>query len=160
MAWNPLRSYGNDKGVHSFFKRDFYLKNSHAKKNNEFTEEVITFPMSLLCAVVVQWFVFCALCPSSSSHSEAGPRRKLYSAVPGRHFVVVRPYTPQAEGEINLYKADRVKGNIANVLLTCSCLLCNLIFVSGVSPLLTDRRISEEHDKRQCYMIHEKELCH
>uniref|UniRef100_A0AAQ5Y351 SH3 and multiple ankyrin repeat domains 2 n=1 Tax=Amphiprion ocellaris TaxID=80972 RepID=A0AAQ5Y351_AMPOC len=34
---------------------------------------------------------------------------KLYSAVPGRHFVVVRPYTAQAEGEINLYKGDRVK---------------------------------------------------
>lgn len=39
-----------------------------------------------------------------------GPRRKLYSAVPGRHFVVVRSYTVQAEGEINLYKGDRVKG--------------------------------------------------
>lgn len=48
---------------------------------------------------------------SPSSRGEAlGPRRKLYSAVPGRHFVVVRPYTAQAEGEINLYKSDRVKG--------------------------------------------------
>ncbi|TMS13048.1 SH3 and multiple ankyrin repeat domains protein 2, partial [Larimichthys crocea] len=48
--------------------------------------------------------------PSPSSHGEAvGTRRKLYSAVPGRHFVVVRPYTAQAEGEINLYKGDRVK---------------------------------------------------
>lgn len=48
---------------------------------------------------------------SPSSHGEAvGPRRKLYSAVPGRHFVVVRPYTAQAEGEISLYKGDRVKG--------------------------------------------------
>ncbi|XP_062317503.1 SH3 and multiple ankyrin repeat domains protein 2b [Osmerus eperlanus] len=36
-------------------------------------------------------------------------KRKLYSAVPGRHYVVVRPYQPQAEGEINLYKNDRVK---------------------------------------------------
>uniref|UniRef100_A0A3P9HGR6 SH3 and multiple ankyrin repeat domains 2a n=1 Tax=Oryzias latipes TaxID=8090 RepID=A0A3P9HGR6_ORYLA len=45
-----------------------------------------------------------------SSHGEAlGTRRKLYSAVPGRHFVVVRPYSVQAEGEINLYKGDRVK---------------------------------------------------
>uniref|UniRef100_M4AHD3 SH3 and multiple ankyrin repeat domains 2 n=1 Tax=Xiphophorus maculatus TaxID=8083 RepID=M4AHD3_XIPMA len=43
-------------------------------------------------------------------HGEAlGPRRKLYSAVPGRHFVVVRSYSVQAEGEINLYKGDRVK---------------------------------------------------
>ncbi|XP_037103207.1 SH3 and multiple ankyrin repeat domains protein 2b isoform X4 [Syngnathus acus] len=48
--------------------------------------------------------------PSPSSHGEAqGTRRKLYSAVPGRHFVVVRPYTAQAEGEIYLYKNDRVK---------------------------------------------------
>ncbi|KAI3377048.1 hypothetical protein L3Q82_000050 [Scortum barcoo] len=48
--------------------------------------------------------------PHPSSHGEAvGTRRKLYSAVPGRHFVVVRPYTAQAEGEINLYKSDRVK---------------------------------------------------
>uniref|UniRef100_A0A3P9PNT1 SH3 and multiple ankyrin repeat domains 2 n=1 Tax=Poecilia reticulata TaxID=8081 RepID=A0A3P9PNT1_POERE len=38
-----------------------------------------------------------------------GPRRKLYSAVPGRHFVVVRSYSTQTEGEINLYKGDRVK---------------------------------------------------
>lgn len=52
---------------------------------------------------------------SPSSRGEAlGPRRKLYSAVPGRHFVVVRPYTAQAEGEINLYKSDRVKGELQN----------------------------------------------
>ncbi|XP_061102968.1 SH3 and multiple ankyrin repeat domains protein 2-like [Conger conger] len=38
-----------------------------------------------------------------------GSKRKLYSAVPGRHFVVVRSYQPQGEGEINLYKNDRVK---------------------------------------------------
>lgn len=48
---------------------------------------------------------------SPGNRGEAlGPRRKLYSAVPGRHFVVVRPYIAQAEGEINLYKSDRVKG--------------------------------------------------
>ncbi|XP_034470975.1 LOW QUALITY PROTEIN: SH3 and multiple ankyrin repeat domains protein 2-like [Hippoglossus hippoglossus] len=48
--------------------------------------------------------------PSLSSHGEGvGTRRKLYSAVPGRHFVAVRPHTAQAEGEINLYKGDRVK---------------------------------------------------
>uniref|UniRef100_A0A8C6NW22 SH3 and multiple ankyrin repeat domains 2 n=1 Tax=Nothobranchius furzeri TaxID=105023 RepID=A0A8C6NW22_NOTFU len=47
---------------------------------------------------------------SPSSHGEpVGTRRKLYSAVPGRIFVVVRSYTAQAEGEINLYKGDRVK---------------------------------------------------
>ncbi|XP_072842021.2 SH3 and multiple ankyrin repeat domains protein 2 isoform X1 [Pogona vitticeps] len=38
-----------------------------------------------------------------------GPKRKLYSAVPGRLFIVVKPYQPQGEGEINLYKGDRVK---------------------------------------------------
>lgn len=54
---------------------------------------------------------------SPSSHSDGvGTRRKLYSAVPGRHFVVVRPYTAQAEGEINLYKSDRVKGETDNNL--------------------------------------------
>ncbi|XP_037346941.2 SH3 and multiple ankyrin repeat domains protein 2-like isoform X2 [Pungitius pungitius] len=48
--------------------------------------------------------------PSPSGPSEGGgSRRKLYSAVPGRHFVVVRPYVAQAEGEITLYKSDRVK---------------------------------------------------
>ncbi|KAF4094358.1 hypothetical protein AMELA_G00014220 [Ameiurus melas] len=33
----------------------------------------------------------------------------MYSAVPGRHYVVVKSYQPQAEGEIALYKNDRVK---------------------------------------------------
>lgn len=52
---------------------------------------------------------------SPSSHGDAvGTRRKLYSAVPGRHFVVVCSYTAQAEGEINLYKNDRVKGETGN----------------------------------------------
>ncbi|XP_056307412.1 SH3 and multiple ankyrin repeat domains protein 2b [Danio aesculapii] len=38
-----------------------------------------------------------------------GSKRKLYSAVPGRHYMVVKSYQPQAEGEIALYKNDRVK---------------------------------------------------
>uniref|UniRef100_G1NCJ0 Uncharacterized protein n=13 Tax=Neognathae TaxID=8825 RepID=G1NCJ0_MELGA len=38
-----------------------------------------------------------------------GPKRKLYSAVPGRLFIVVKPYQPQGEGEIHLHKGDRVK---------------------------------------------------
>ncbi|KAM9470293.1 SH3 and multiple ankyrin repeat domains protein 2b [Clarias gariepinus] len=38
-----------------------------------------------------------------------GSKRRLYSAVPGRHYVVVKSYQPQAEGEIALYKNDRVK---------------------------------------------------
>uniref|UniRef100_A0A672MWD9 SH3 and multiple ankyrin repeat domains 2a n=1 Tax=Sinocyclocheilus grahami TaxID=75366 RepID=A0A672MWD9_SINGR len=36
-------------------------------------------------------------------------RRKLYSAVPGRHFIAVRSYQPQAGGEISLHKNDRVR---------------------------------------------------
>ncbi|XP_055755112.1 SH3 and multiple ankyrin repeat domains protein 2-like isoform X3 [Salvelinus fontinalis] len=48
--------------------------------------------------------------PSPSGNMEVVvQRRKLYSAVPGRHFVVVHAYHPQAEGEITLYKNDRVK---------------------------------------------------
>ncbi|XP_047187643.1 SH3 and multiple ankyrin repeat domains protein 1-like isoform X2 [Scophthalmus maximus] len=48
--------------------------------------------------------------PSPGGHGEAvGSRRKLYSAVPGRHFVVVRSHTAQTDGEINLCKGDRVK---------------------------------------------------
>ncbi|XP_065611090.1 SH3 and multiple ankyrin repeat domains protein 2 [Cyrtonyx montezumae] len=38
-----------------------------------------------------------------------GPKRKLYSAVPGRLFIVIKPYQPQGEGEIHLHKGDRVK---------------------------------------------------
>ncbi|XP_053141969.1 SH3 and multiple ankyrin repeat domains protein 2 isoform X8 [Hemicordylus capensis] len=38
-----------------------------------------------------------------------GPKRKLYSAVPGRLFIVVKPYQPQGEGDIHLHKGDRVK---------------------------------------------------
>ncbi|XP_028811755.1 SH3 and multiple ankyrin repeat domains protein 2 isoform X3 [Denticeps clupeoides] len=46
--------------------------------------------------------------PNTSVEGQ-GLRRKLYSAVPGRNFVVVRSYQPQADGEIPLYKNDRVK---------------------------------------------------
>ncbi|XP_053534058.1 SH3 and multiple ankyrin repeat domains protein 2 [Ictalurus punctatus] len=46
---------------------------------------------------------------ANTSLDGSGSRRKLYSAVPGRHFVAVRSYQPQAEGEITLYKNDRVK---------------------------------------------------
>ncbi|XP_036272545.1 SH3 and multiple ankyrin repeat domains protein 2 isoform X8 [Pipistrellus kuhlii] len=45
--------------------------------------------------------------PSAAQHP--GPKRKLYSAVPGRLFVVVKPYQPQADGEIPLHRGDRVK---------------------------------------------------
>ncbi|XP_028820951.1 SH3 and multiple ankyrin repeat domains protein 3-like, partial [Denticeps clupeoides] len=43
-----------------------------------------------------------------------GPKRKLYSAVPGRTFIVVKPYTPQGEGEIQLNRGERVKDSHSN----------------------------------------------
>ena len=39
-----------------------------------------------------------------------GPKRKLYSAVPGRKFIVVKSYAPQGEGEIQLNRGEAVKG--------------------------------------------------
>ncbi|KAM9660393.1 SH3 and multiple ankyrin repeat domains protein 2 isoform 1-T1 [Trichechus inunguis] len=44
-----------------------------------------------------------------SAFEQPGPKRKLYSAVPGRLFIVVKPYQPQVDGEIPLYRGDRVK---------------------------------------------------
>lgn len=39
-----------------------------------------------------------------------GPKRKLYSAVPGRTFIAVKSYEPQGPGEIQLNRGERVKG--------------------------------------------------
>ncbi|XP_069461217.1 SH3 and multiple ankyrin repeat domains protein 1 [Ambystoma mexicanum] len=36
-------------------------------------------------------------------------KRKLYSAVPGRMFVVVKPYQAQGEGELSLSKGEKIK---------------------------------------------------
>ncbi|XP_065139664.1 SH3 and multiple ankyrin repeat domains protein 3 isoform X1 [Paramisgurnus dabryanus] len=47
--------------------------------------------------------------PSRTLSGARGPKRKLYSAVPGRTFIVVKPYTPQGEGEIQLNRGERVK---------------------------------------------------
>ncbi|XP_038856329.1 SH3 and multiple ankyrin repeat domains protein 3-like [Salvelinus namaycush] len=53
--------------------------------------------------------------PSPPTHTPpaitgaSGPKRKLYSAVPGRTFIVVKPYTPHGEGEIQLNRGERVK---------------------------------------------------
>ncbi|XP_058684306.1 SH3 and multiple ankyrin repeat domains protein 1-like, partial [Poecile atricapillus] len=38
-----------------------------------------------------------------------GVKRKLYSAVPGRTFLAVRPYQAQGEGELSLSKGERIK---------------------------------------------------
>ena len=51
-----------------------------------------------------------------------GPRWKLYSAVPERLFVIVKPYQPQVDGEIPLHCGDRVKGQ------------CPLCLWGGVRP--------------------------
>lgn len=59
--------------------------------------------------------------PSPPHHTPAaltgprGPKRKLYSAVPGRTFIVVKPYTPQGEGEIQLNRGERVKGRLPSI---------------------------------------------
>ncbi|XP_063798658.1 SH3 and multiple ankyrin repeat domains protein 1 isoform X3 [Pseudophryne corroboree] len=56
--------------------------------------------------------------PSSSGSSKEAPaggtvnhrmKRKLYSAVPGRTFVAIKPYQSQGEGEISLSKGEKVK---------------------------------------------------
>lgn len=52
-----------------------------------------------------------------------GPKRKLYSAVPGRTFIVVKPYTPRGEGEIQLNRGERVKGRISAVVAIYQLLL-------------------------------------
>ncbi|XP_076152749.1 SH3 and multiple ankyrin repeat domains protein 3 isoform X1 [Alosa pseudoharengus] len=38
-----------------------------------------------------------------------GPKRRLYSAVPGRTFIAINSYTPLGEGEITLNRGERVK---------------------------------------------------
>ncbi|XP_074182779.1 SH3 and multiple ankyrin repeat domains protein 3 isoform X4 [Rhinolophus sinicus] len=38
-----------------------------------------------------------------------GPKRKLYSAVPGRKFIAVKAHNPQGEGEIPLHRGEAVK---------------------------------------------------
>ncbi|KYO37119.1 SH3 and multiple ankyrin repeat domains protein 1 isoform B [Alligator mississippiensis] len=38
-----------------------------------------------------------------------GVKRKLYSAVPGRTFMAVKPYQAQAEGELSLSKGEKIK---------------------------------------------------
>lgn len=52
-----------------------------------------------------------------------GPKRKLYSAVPGRTFIVVKPYTPQGEGEIQLNRGERVKGKLATAVCVTMCFI-------------------------------------
>ncbi|KAM9591718.1 SH3 and multiple ankyrin repeat domains protein 1 [Morphnus guianensis] len=41
--------------------------------------------------------------------STRGVKRKLYSAVPGRTFLAVKPYQAQGEGELSLSKGERIK---------------------------------------------------
>ena len=51
--------------------------------------------------------------PPPALSGPRGPKRKLYSAVPGRTFIVVKPYSPQGEGEIQLNRGERVKGRFS-----------------------------------------------
>ncbi|XP_060016912.1 SH3 and multiple ankyrin repeat domains protein 2 isoform X1 [Lagenorhynchus albirostris] len=60
------------------------------------------------------WHVGPAFLPGAnkdalSAFEYPGRKQKLYSAVPGRLFVVVKPYQPQVDGEIPLHRGDRVK---------------------------------------------------
>ncbi|OCT70846.1 hypothetical protein XELAEV_18037770mg [Xenopus laevis] len=47
--------------------------------------------------------------PPASATANHRSKRKLYSAVPGRTFVAVKPYQSQGEGEISLSKGEKVK---------------------------------------------------
>ncbi|MEE6482541.1 hypothetical protein FKM82_013273 [Ascaphus truei] len=47
--------------------------------------------------------------PAASGTVNHHMKRKLYSAVPGRTFVVTKPYQSQGEGEISLSKGEKVK---------------------------------------------------
>lgn len=62
----------------------------------------------------------CANRDAYSGMDTPGSKRKLYSAVPGRHYVVVKSYQPQADGEIALYKNDRVKGKCISNKPSCA----------------------------------------
>ncbi|XP_062993779.1 SH3 and multiple ankyrin repeat domains protein 1 [Elgaria multicarinata webbii] len=44
-----------------------------------------------------------------STLSSRGVKRKLYSAVPGRTFMAVKPYQAQAEGELPISKGEKIK---------------------------------------------------
>ncbi|XP_045146551.1 SH3 and multiple ankyrin repeat domains protein 3, partial [Echinops telfairi] len=47
--------------------------------------------------------------PAPPAPPPRGPKRKLYSAVPGRKFIAVKAHTPQGEGEIPLHRGEAVK---------------------------------------------------
>uniref|UniRef100_A0A8V5GV55 Uncharacterized protein n=1 Tax=Melopsittacus undulatus TaxID=13146 RepID=A0A8V5GV55_MELUD len=63
------------------------------------------------------WALPMSLTPLSLSAAPAaggslggrGGRRRLYSAVPGRSFLAVKPYQAQGEGELSLSKGERIK---------------------------------------------------
>ncbi|XP_028934453.1 SH3 and multiple ankyrin repeat domains protein 3 isoform X2 [Ornithorhynchus anatinus] len=49
------------------------------------------------------------LSPAPAPAPPRGPKRKLYSAVPGRKFIVVKAHSPQGDGEIQLHRGEAVK---------------------------------------------------
>ncbi len=78
-----------------------------------------------------------------------GSKRKLYSAVPGRHYVVVKSYQPQGEEEITLYKNDRVKGTcisnknftqLNHMLLTVNIDIFKSVYTKCREKLVSSRR--------------------
>ncbi|XP_026638212.1 SH3 and multiple ankyrin repeat domains protein 3 [Microtus ochrogaster] len=50
-----------------------------------------------------------AAVPAPPAPPPRGPKRKLYSAVPGRKFIAVKAHSPQGEGEIPLHRGEAVK---------------------------------------------------
>ncbi|XP_006157662.1 SH3 and multiple ankyrin repeat domains protein 3, partial [Tupaia chinensis] len=51
----------------------------------------------------------CFMVPAPPAPPPRGPKRKLYSAVPGRKFIAVKAHSPQGEGEIPLHRGEAVK---------------------------------------------------
>ena len=46
------------------------------------------------------------------------PKQRLYPATPGRHFVCVRSYKPQQDGELYISKGQFVEGAVLASLLS------------------------------------------
>ncbi|XP_077049825.1 SH3 and multiple ankyrin repeat domains protein 3 isoform X7 [Siphateles boraxobius] len=82
--------------------------------------------------------------PSHTLSGARGPKRKLYSAVPGRTFIVVKPYSPQGEGEIQLNRGERVKDYHSNALEE-----------ESVYEEITLESIKESEEEESPYVEHE-----
>ncbi|XP_061577995.1 SH3 and multiple ankyrin repeat domains protein 3 isoform X18 [Cololabis saira] len=84
-----------------------------------------------------------------------GPKRKLYSAVPGRTFIVVKPYSPQGDGEIQLNRGERVKDYDCNdVEVTNGCLDVNADAPSS-ADVGDNADFDDEYDEHEVLSIGE-----